>query len=71
MKKLIFILSFITFTIVSFLSIKQFEYLQFQAFNYDVNYSEENFDLEIKKGILKKIKLKTLKFYQKLQCRLK
>ncbi|OQR53256.1 hypothetical protein [Bacillus sp. CDB3] len=57
MKKLIFILSFITFTIVSFLSIKQFEYLEYQAFNYDINHSHENFELEIKEGNPQKNKL--------------
>ncbi|MFT9868723.1 DUF1430 domain-containing protein [Bacillus mobilis] len=71
MKKLIFILSFITFTIVSFLSIKQFEYLQFQAFNYDVNYSEENFDLEIKEGNPQKNKVENFKILSEIAMQAK
>ncbi|MEQ6077376.1 DUF1430 domain-containing protein [Bacillus subtilis] len=35
MKKLLFLLVITTFIVVSFLSIKQFEYLQFQSFNHD------------------------------------
>lgn len=50
MKKLIFLLCTITFTVISFLSIKQFEYLEFQSFNYDMNHSHENWDVEIKSG---------------------
>ncbi|MEH6978729.1 hypothetical protein, partial [Bacillus pseudomycoides] len=57
MKKLIFLLCTITFTIVSFLSIKQFEYLEFQSFNYDRNHSHENWDVEIKGGNTSKSKL--------------
>ncbi|MCY7949796.1 MULTISPECIES: DUF1430 domain-containing protein [Bacillus] len=35
MKKLLFLLVITTFIVVSFLSIKQFEFLQFQSFNHD------------------------------------
>ncbi|KWU65530.1 hypothetical protein AWW70_09890 [Bacillus mycoides] len=66
MKKLIFVLSFITFTIVSFLSIKQFEYLEFQAFNYDVNHSQENFDLEIREGNPQKDKIGNFQILSKI-----
>ncbi|MFA2694700.1 DUF1430 domain-containing protein [Bacillus mycoides] len=66
MKKLIFVLSFITFTIVSFLSIKQFEYLEFQAFNYDVNHSQENFDLEIREGNPQKDKIENFQILSKI-----
>ncbi|WP_242311543.1 DUF1430 domain-containing protein [Bacillus cereus group sp. BfR-BA-01331] len=71
MKKLIFVLSFITFTIVSFLSIKQFEYLEFQAFNYDVNYSQENFDLEIKEGNPQKDKIENFEILSKIAMQAK
>ncbi|MGE7939870.1 DUF1430 domain-containing protein [Bacillus paramycoides] len=71
MKKLIFVLSFITFTIVSFLSIKQFEYLEFQAFNYDVNYSQENFDLEIKEGNPQKNKIENFKILSEIAMQAK
>lgn len=48
MKKLLFLLLTTTFLLISFLSIKQFEYLQFQSFN--SSNIEENFDVIIEDG---------------------
>lgn len=47
MKKLISLLITITFIIISFLSIKQFEFLQFQTFN---NITGEKWNIEIQSG---------------------
>ncbi|WIY58769.1 hypothetical protein [Bacillus arachidis] len=66
MKKLIFLLLTITFTIVSFLSIKQFEFLDFQAFNYNSNYLEKNWNLEIKEGNPQKSKLENFQMLTKI-----
>ena len=46
MKRLIFFLLTATFVIISFLSIKQFEYIQFQNFNYDAVSDEWNVMVE-------------------------
>lgn len=46
MKKLIFLLFTITFIVVSFLSMKQFEYIQFQSFNNDSTGEKWNFIVE-------------------------
>ena len=46
MKKLIYLLLIINFVIVSFLSIKQFEFSQFQSFNYHNNSNLWNIDIE-------------------------
>lgn len=55
MKKLIFLLLTTTFIVVSFLSIKQFEFLQFQLFN---NYNaDKEWNVVIGEGIPQKSKL--------------
>ncbi|MCC2248889.1 hypothetical protein JUJ52_02815 [Virgibacillus sp. AGTR] len=48
MKRLIFLLLTTTFLIISFLSVKQFEFLQFQSFNYHNN--EEKWNINIEEG---------------------
>jgi bacteriocin-associated integral membrane protein len=48
MKKLIFLLFTVTFIVVSFLSIKQFEFIQFQSFNNDNK--DAQWDVIIKAG---------------------
>ncbi|MGG2028690.1 FtsX-like permease family protein [Gottfriedia sp. S16(2024)] len=55
MKKLIFILLTITLLIVSFLSVKQFEYIQFQSFNNNDN--NEKWNVHIEAGNPQKNKL--------------
>ncbi|RAN88045.1 hypothetical protein B5P41_20550 [Bacillus sp. SRB_28] len=46
MKKLIFLLFTTTFFIVSFLSIKQFEYIQYQTFNNGNTHEQWNIIIE-------------------------
>jgi putative ABC transport system permease protein len=63
MKKVIYLLFTTLFIVVSFLSIKQFEFLQFQSFNnYD---NDEKWNIIIKEGNPKKSKLENFKTLEK------
>ncbi|MEB4596203.1 FtsX-like permease family protein [Bacillus amyloliquefaciens] len=54
MKKLIFLLLITTFIVVSFLSVKQFEFIQFQSYNHQNEHEEWNVIIE--EGIHQKSK---------------
>jgi putative ABC transport system permease protein len=69
MKKLIFLLCAVTFITVSFLSIKQFEYIQFQSFNNDSN--EEQWNVIIKAGNPQKDNSENFKLLQKIAIKAK
>lgn len=69
MRKLIFFLLTITFIIVSYLSIKQFEFLQFQSFNY--NDKAEKINVEIKEGNPKKTKLENFQLLSDISSKAK
>lgn len=64
MKKLIFILLTTTFIVVSFLSIKQFEYIQFQSFNNNDN--NEEWNVLIDAGNPQKSKLENFQLLNKV-----
>jgi putative ABC transport system permease protein len=71
MKKLIFLLFTITFIIVSFLSIKQFEFLQFQSFNYHNDSSGEKWNVEIKESNSQKSKLQNYQLLTEIASKAK
>ena len=62
MKKLIFLLFTITFIVLSFLSIKQFEYIQFQSFN--SNNTGEKWNIIIENGNPEKSKSENFKLLE-------
>ncbi|QFQ28854.1 FtsX-like permease family protein [Bacillus thuringiensis] len=64
MKKLIFLLFTITFIVISFLSIKQFEYIQFQSFN---NYSTgEKWNIIVENGNPQKSKFENFRLLEQM-----
>lgn len=62
MKKLIFLLFTITFIVVSFLSIKQFEFIQFQSFNNDS--AGEKWNIIVESGNPQKNKLENFRLLE-------
>ncbi|AYF85391.1 FtsX-like permease family protein (plasmid) [Bacillus thuringiensis] len=64
MKKLIFLLFITTFIVISFLSIKQFEYIQFQSFNNDS--TGEKWNLIVENGDSQKSKFENFRLLEKM-----
>ncbi|MHC1685350.1 MAG: hypothetical protein AB6733_20825 [Clostridiaceae bacterium] len=65
MKKLNFLLFIVTFIVVNFLSIKQFEFLQFQSFNNE-NIGEK-WNVVVERGNAEKNKLENFLYYKTYQ----
>ena len=68
MKRLVFLLLTITFIVVSSLSIKQFEYIQFQSFN---NNSGEKWNIIIESGNPQKNKSENFKLLEDIAIKSK
>ncbi|GKX66632.1 hypothetical protein [Inconstantimicrobium mannanitabidum] len=69
MKKLIFLLFTISFIVINFLSIKQFEYIQFQSFNNNV--ADERWNITIKNGNPQKSKSENFRLLENIATQTK